>query len=103
MTATTSAERRTARLAGIGAEPMIRGNRLVQRLYRRYLCGPSHPSKLRVVRWIERRLFPSEGLPFDVGGGIRLYLHPRSDVEARLLRRQEYQASLNRFLEQNMG
>jgi FkbM family methyltransferase len=82
---------------------MPRRTGLMQRLYRRYLCGPSHPSKLRVVRWIERRLFPSEGLPFDVGDGVRLYLHPRHEVEAKLLRRQPFQASLNQFIKQNLG
>jgi FkbM family methyltransferase len=82
---------------------MSRLRTLIQHLYRSYLCGPSHPCKLRIARWIERRLFPDQGLPFQVEDGIHLYLHPRYEVEYKLLHRRQYQASLCRFMRQNLS
>jgi FkbM family methyltransferase len=82
---------------------MSRLRTLIQHLYRSYLCGPPHPCKLRITRWIERRLFPEQGIPFEVEGGIRLYLHPRFRAEDQLLRRRKYQPSLCQFMRQNLN
>src|SRR6516162_10031609 len=77
--------------------------RFIHRLYRAYLRGPSHPGKLRILRWMERRLFPDRGLPFDVDGGIRQYINPDNEFEYLLLKGGQYQVSLNQFMRQNLN
>jgi FkbM family methyltransferase len=54
------------------------------------------------LRCIERRLFPDQGLPFEVDGGIRQYVHPSNEFEYLLLKGGKYQPSLNQFMCQNL-
>jgi FkbM family methyltransferase len=81
---------------------MRSGSTLMNRLYRGYACGPDHPMKLRLVRWLERRIFPSEGIAFDVDGGIKMYLHPNHFWEYHLLKHGRYQPGLNAFMQKNL-
>lgn len=71
-------------------------------VYRTYLRAPTHPCKLRFLRILEKYIFPEQGLPFDVDGGIRLYAHPKFSAEYNLIKGNGYQKSLNSFVDQNI-
>jgi FkbM family methyltransferase len=73
------------------------------RIYCHYLRGPAHPCKLRILRILETFMFPKQGLPFEVDGGIRLHIHPGIATEYNLLKGGTYQKTLNTFTEQNIG
>src|SRR5262249_23202877 len=75
---------------------------LLHRLYRSYLRGPDHPAKLRILRQLDRILFPDQGIPFEIDGGIRMYLHPRGAWEHHLLKGGQYQPNLHRFMQLNV-
>jgi FkbM family methyltransferase len=74
----------------------------VNRLLLRYLQGPNHPAKLRVVRWLGRTAIPPAGLVAPVRGPLRLHLHPRDWIESLLLRGEEYEPRTLDFLEANL-
>ena len=75
---------------------------LTLRLYRRYLQAPDHPSKLRVIRFLERKLIPSNGGIFTVAKNFRMYLHPRDESEYTLIRTGLYEPLTLSFLERNV-
>ena len=71
-------------------------------MYQRYVWGPEHPFKGRILRHLEQLIFPERGLPFETHGGIRMYLHPRFEWERHLLRGGTYQPGLCRFIKTNI-
>jgi len=71
-------------------------------LYRRYLQAPDHPAKLRIIRFLERRLFPSQGLPFPVTSDMSLYLHPREATQYSLLQGVPYEPLTEAFIRRNL-
>jgi FkbM family methyltransferase len=71
-------------------------------LYRRYLQGPDHPSKLRLIRILNRFLFPKEGLPFPVFDDVSLFLHPGDGIEYDLLRGVPYEPLTVNFIRRNL-
>jgi FkbM family methyltransferase len=75
---------------------------LVSNAYRAYLQAPGHPAKLRVLRWLEHRLFPEHGRVFAVDHNLNILLHPRDYHEYELLRTGSYESSLLTFVEANL-
>jgi FkbM family methyltransferase len=77
-------------------------------LLSRYLRGPEHPGKLRVVRGLSRTIIPERGIIADladiagIGPGLRLYLHPRDWIEYLLLRGTAYEPLTLGFLRANL-
>ena len=72
------------------------------RLYRRYLQSGDHPSKLRLVRLIERILFSGDGAIFRVQPGFDMLLHPRDAGEYQLIQTGIYEPLTLHFLSKNL-
>jgi len=68
----------------------------------RYLRGPEHPAKLRVVRWLARTVIPEPGIVAEVHPALRLYLHPRDWIEYLLLCGTPYEPLTLAFLAANL-
>ena len=68
----------------------------------KYLRGPEHPGKLRVVRALARTVIPENGIAVSVGEGVSLYLHPRDWIEYLLLRGNPYEPLTLQFLRANL-
>lgn len=75
--------------------------RLVE-LYRRYLRGPGHPSKLRVLRGLERLLLAPGGDVFAVDRGLRMLLRREDVAEYELIRTGLYEPLTLEFIERNL-
>lgn len=84
--------------------PMVRSERssAALRLYRRYLRGPDHPAKLRVIRRLERVLIGEAGAVFAVDAGFDMLLHPRDQVEYKLIQIGSYEPTTLSFMKQNL-
>lgn len=72
------------------------------RLLRAYAQTPEHPTKYRMIRWLGRNVFPSDGIKHRAYGDIKLFLHPRDWLEYWLLRGEEYEPLTLKFMEQNL-
>jgi FkbM family methyltransferase len=72
------------------------------RLLAAYIRLPEHPAKYRVVRWLGRWAFADQGVVRDVGGDIRMYLHPRDWIEYQILRGNAYEPQTLEFLSRNI-
>lgn len=68
----------------------------------RYLRLPDHPAKYRLVRWLGRHVFPTEGVIAEVEPGVRLRLHPSDWIEYVLLRDGRYEPATLNFLARNL-
>lgn len=66
-----------------------------------YARAPEHPAKYRIVRWLGRWAFPSEGVLVEVSG-VRLHLHPRDWLEYFLLSNGAYEPDTLNFLSRNL-
>src|SRR5262245_3037224 len=75
---------------------------VAQNLLRKYVSGPDHPAKLRIVRRLTRHLIPAEGVLCEVAGGIRMYLHPQDSLEGALYRGQDWEPATLDFLGRNL-
>lgn len=71
-------------------------------LITRYLRGPEHPGKLRVVRALSRLVIPDTGVVASAGHDLRLHLHPRDWIEYLLLRGTAYEPLTLDFLRANL-
>jgi FkbM family methyltransferase len=69
----------------------------------RYLRGPEHPGKLRVVRRWMGRVIPERGVVASVAPDLKLYLHPRDWIEYLLLRGTAYEPLTLAFLTANLA
>jgi hypothetical protein len=67
------------------------------------LRAPDHPAKGRLVRQVERLLFPERGLPCQTADGMMLHLHPRDANAALMLQGRPYQRGLRLFIEANLS
>jgi FkbM family methyltransferase len=67
-----------------------------------YARLPEHPMKYRVVRWLGRWAFPSQGVVQDVEHGIRMHLHPRDWIEYEILRGNPHEPKTIEFLSRNL-
>lgn len=76
---------------------------MLNQLFLRYLRGPEHPAKLRMVRWLGRYAMPTAGVIAPVGPILKLYLHPRDWVEYLLLRGVAYEPHTLRFIANNLA
>ncbi len=68
--------------------------------YRAYVRGPEHPSKLRIVRWIERCFGASLVMPVEDGFRLRLYQTDIGDLA--LMRGERYEVLTLTFLRRNV-
>lgn len=75
---------------------------LASRLLTSYLRGPDHPAKLRLVRWLGRRVCPG-GLRTVLSDGVTLFLSPQDWIEYLLLRGASYEPLTLEFLTRNLG
>ena len=75
---------------------------LIDGLFALYVRGPSHPMKVRVVRWMGRTMLPELGVVADVGEGLRLRLHPRDWIEYLLLQGLPYEPLTLEFIASNI-
>ena len=75
--------------------------RLMHRLYRSYLRGPSHPAKGHVLHLIEQ-LLPERGIVCATDGDVWMYLHPRRQWERHLLKGGKYHPGLCHFMRLNL-
>jgi FkbM family methyltransferase len=71
-------------------------------LISRYLRGPEHPGKLRLVRSFAGRVIPERGVRAKVAPELKLYLHPRDWIEYLLLRGTAYEPLTLAFLAANL-
>lgn len=69
----------------------------------KYFQSSEHPGKLRVVRWLGRRVLPERGIRVTQPDGLRLYLHPRDWIEYLLLRGSEYEPLTLDFIRSNLA
>jgi len=72
-----------------------------QHLFRRYVSGPDHPAKLRIVRWLSPWFIPNSGVLCDLDG-VRMWLHPEDQIEGQLYRGVAYEANTLEFLRRNL-
>jgi FkbM family methyltransferase len=75
---------------------------LVLRAYRKYLRAGDHPTKLRLIRLLERLIISEGGAVFKVDAGFDMILHPRDHVEYRLIQTGIYEPLTVEFLRKNL-
>ena len=63
---------------------------------------PEHPTKYRVVRWLGRNCFPSQGIKAKVYPDVDLLLHPRDWIEYELLSNYYYEPLTLDFIARNL-
>ncbi|HXT62743.1 MAG TPA: FkbM family methyltransferase [Pyrinomonadaceae bacterium] len=71
-------------------------------ILRWYVGTPEHPSKYRIVRWLGRNCFPTNGIKTDVNPGVQLFLHPRDWIEYWLLAKNDYEPLTLDFITKNL-
>lgn len=76
---------------------------MIYQLYRKYIQMPEHRGKFPFSRWLGKKIFPKEGIIFDVDKDIRLYLHPLDWIEFHLLKTGSYEPLTINFLERNIS
>src|SRR5262249_45910534 len=74
----------------------------LHQLYLNYLRGPDHPMKGRIIRYIERAIFPQKGVPIGTDDGVKMWLHPRANGERHILHAGIYQPNCLRFTRANL-
>jgi hypothetical protein len=74
----------------------------LHKLYMSYLRGPDHPMKGRIIRHIERAIFPESGAPLGIDDGVQLWLHPRANAERHILQTGTYQPGCIQFVRTNL-
>ena len=67
-------------------------------LLRAYAQTPEHPTKYRMIRWLGRHVFPTDGIKHRAYRDIKLYLHPRDWLEYWLLRGEAYEPLTLKFI-----
>jgi FkbM family methyltransferase len=77
-------------------------SRLFDRALQRYIAGPDHPAKYRLVRWLGGHVMPREGIVGAVYPETRLWLNPVDWVEYLLLRDGRYEPLTMDFLSGNL-
>jgi FkbM family methyltransferase len=74
----------------------------VHQLYLRYVRGPDHPMKGRIVSHIERAIFPERGIALGTDDGTQMWVHPRAYAERHILHTGTYQRNCLRFTRANL-
>ena len=65
-------------------------------------CPSIRASTYRVIRWLGRWAFPTQGVVQDVDRGIRMHLHPRDWIEYEILRGNPHEPQTLEFLSRNL-
>ena len=76
--------------------------RLRDRLLRRYIAAPDHPSKYRFVRWLGRHAMPGDGIVAGVHPGVMLWMSPLDWIEYLMLRDGSYEPLTLDFIQRNL-
>lgn len=76
---------------------------LRDRLLKRYISAPDHPTKYRLVRWLGRHVASRGGIVASVHPGVMLRMNPLDWIEYLMLRDGSYEPLTLDLMQRNLG